>query len=231
MLNFSAGDDQTFMSLKSLVNRNNGFFKSAKQAQFLFKSYSSACLQTSDQAITFYGIPLEKGQTLVSLTATTRWADYGTRSLVPVIYAFVLDKVGVVGHYKVNGNGNLRDGWSPDPMKCKLVWSRPSDAVCPWTFEEVKLPAAEVAKSNLWLGGVGEKIEVELKFIRGRDMGYSQFGPMFLSVFEDNLGNVVNVWKDLSLEPNETIKVKGTIKSCDLYKERKQTTLIRVKVI
>jgi hypothetical protein len=143
----------------------------------------------------------------------------------------VLDKEGVVGHYKVNGNGNLRDGWGPDPKKCKLVWSRPADAVCPWTFEEVKLPAEEVAKSNLWLGGVGEKIEVELKFIRGRDMGYSQFGPMFLSVFEDNLGNVVNVWKDLSLQPNESIKVKGTIKSCDLYKERKQTTLIRVKVI
>lgn len=230
MLNFSSGDEQTFMSLKSLVNRNSGFFKSPKQAQFLFKAYSSACAQTQDQGINFYGIPFDKGQTLVTLSAHTQWADYGTRSIVPVIYAFVVDKVGVVAHYKVNGNGNLRDGWAPDPKKCKLIWSRPSDAVCPWTFEE-KSPSPEPAKSNEWLGTPGEKVEVELKFVRGRDMGYSQFGRMFLSVFEDNLGNVVNVWKDLSLQPNESIKVKGTIKSCDLYKERKQTTLIRVKVI
>jgi hypothetical protein len=62
-------------------------------------------------------------------------------------------------------------------------------------------------------------------------MGYSQFGPMYLSVFEDNLGNVVNIWKNLDLQPNQMIKAKGTVKSCDLYKERKQTTMIRVKVL
>jgi hypothetical protein len=231
MITFTGGDEQTFMSLKSLVNKNSGFFKSAKQAKFLFDAYSNACTQTPDQAMEYMGIPVESGQIVVSLTATTRWADYGTRSVIPVIYAFVLDKMGVVGHYKVNGRGNLRDGWGPDPKKCTVIWSRLADAVCPWSFEDVKPKAEEGIKSNLWLGGVGEKIEVELKFIRGRDMGQSQFGPMYLSVFEDEAGNVVNIWKNLSLQNNELIKVKGTIKSCDLYKERKQTTLTRVKVI
>ena len=226
-----SGEKETFMSLKALVNRNNGFFKTANQAQFLFKSYVSSRMQNGDQMQSFFGVTVTEDQTWCVLTAHTRWENYGARSIVPVIYVFVMDKYGVVAHYKVNGRGNLRDGWGPDPKKCKLVWSRPEDAVCPWSFN-TPAPAPEApTKSNEWLGGVGEKIEVELKLVRGRDMGYSQFGPMYLSVFEDIGGNVINIWKRFDVQPNETIKVKGTIKSCDLYKERKQTTLTRVKVI
>lgn len=229
----SHSDQETFMSLKGLSNKNNGFFKSVKQAQFLFKQYSVNNIHTPDEAKRYFGVPLEDGQICVTVTAHTQWADYGARSIVPVLYVFVLDKMGVVSAYKVGGNGNLRDGWGPDPTKCKLTWSRPNDAVCSWSFpteqEVAKQKASEVVSQ--WLGLPGEKIESELSLVRSREVGYGRFGEMFLSVFKDAAGNIVNVWRDLGLEVGQTVKVKGTIKATDDYKGTKQTTLTRVKVI
>ena len=62
-------------------------------------------------------------------------------------------------------------------------------------------------------------------------MGYSQFGEMFLSVLRDEIGNIINVWRDLGIKEGEVVNIKGTIKSTEDYKGTKQTTLIRVKVI
>lgn len=228
---FSGNDGDVFMSLKGLVNKNQGFFKTVKQAQFLYKQYVAANTHTAADAVRFYGVPLVEGQVLVTATAYTRWADYGVRSVVPVIFGFVLDREGVVALYKIRGNGNLRDGWAPNPEKTTQEWSRPADAVCPWSFPTPAEVAASQApeKSNDWLGFPGDKVEVELQFVRCRDLGFSRFGQMFISVFEDVKGNVVNIWKHFDLATGATVKVKGTIKSTDEYKGRRQTTLIRVK--
>lgn len=230
---FSDADRDLFMSLKGLVNKNQGFFKTAKQAQFLYKQYTTNNLHTPYEAMRYFGVALEEGQALVNVTAHTRWADYGTRSIVPIMFGFVVDKLGVIALYKIRGNGNLRDGWGPNPEKTTLEWSRPADAVCPWSFPTPAEVAATQApeKSNAWLGMPGDKIEVELKFVRCRDLGYGQFGQMVISTFEDAAGNVVNVWKHFNLEAGASFKVKGTIKSTDDYKGRKQTTLIRVKEV
>jgi len=230
---FSDADRDLFMSLKGLVNKNHGFFKTAKQAQFLHKQYTTNNLHTPYEAMRYFGVPLAEEQVLITVTAHTRWADYGSRSIVPVIFGFVVDKLGVIAHYKIRGNGNLRDGWAPNPEKTTLEWSRPEDAACPWSFPTPAEVAATQAheKSNEWLGMPGDKIEVELKFVRCRDLGYSQFGQMFISTFEDSKGNVVNVWKYFDLEAGASLKVKGTVKSTDDYKGRKQTTLIRIKEI
>jgi hypothetical protein len=229
----SSADSDLFMSLKGLVNKNQGFFKTAKQAQFLYKQYSTSNINTADEAMRFFGVPLVEGQICVKVTAHTQWADYGSRSIIPVMWAFVVDPMGVAAHYKIGGSGNLRDGWGPEPSKTKLLWSRAADAVCPWSFPSPAevVASQEPAKSNDWLGMPGDKIEVELKFVRCRDLGYSRFGEMFISVFEDSNGNVVNVWKYFDLEAGASMKVKGTIKSTDDYKGRKQTTLIRIKQI
>lgn len=231
----STTDQETFMSLKGLSTKNNGFFKSVKQAQFLFKQYSEKfnSLHTHAQVRENFGVIVSDEQITVEASAYTTWANYGVRSIVPVLYVFVLDKMGVVAAYKVGGNGNLRDGWSPDPTKCKLTWVRSDDAVCPWTFpteEEVSAQKAAEPVSQ-WLGYPGDKVESVLTLVRSRDMGYSRFGDVFLSVFKDASGNIVNVWRNMNLEQGETVKVKGTIKSTDDYKGTKQTTLIRVKVI
>lgn len=227
-------DQETFMSLKGLSNKNNGFFKTVKQAQFLFKQYTQVfnSLHTRAQVRENFGVIVADDQITVEVTAYTRWADYGSRSVIPVLYVFVLDKHGVVASYKVGGTGNLRDGWSPDPTKTKMLWVRSDDAVCPWSFpteQEIAAQKAAEPVSN-WLGYVGDKVEAKVMLVRSRAMGYSQFGEMFLSVLRDEIGNIINVWRDLGLKEGEVVNIKGTIKSTEDYKGTKQTTLIRVKV-
>ena len=230
---FSCQDDaEHFMSLKGLVNKNQGFFKSAKQAQFLFNQYQSANIHTPSAAMQHFGVPVSEGQVLKTATAYTRWADYGSRSVVPVMFAFVLDKLGVVAFYKIRGTGNLRDGWAPDPSKTQETWSRPADAVCPFTLPTEAEIAAKKAEEpvSTWLGQPGDKLVIDAVLVRGRDMGMSRFGPMFLSVFRDCFGNIVNIWKDLGVEVGAPVKIAATVKSHDEYKGTKQTTMIRAKL-
>ena len=231
---FSCQDDaDLFMSLKGLANKNSGFFKSAKQAQFLFKQYSERfnLCHTPEQVTSMWGVPVAKDQITIDATAFTTWADYGSRGIIPVMYVFVLDKLGVVSLYKVGGRGNLRDGWGPDPKKAKLMWERAADAVCPWEFPSPEAVAAAPVKTSNWLGLPGEKVEVLLKLVRVRDLGYGQFGQMVISVLETEAGDIVNVWKSLGIQQGEVVKMKGTIKTTDDYKGIKQTTLTRVKLV
>lgn len=232
---FSCQDDaDLFMSLKGLCNKNQGFFKSAKQAQFLFRQYTERfnLNHTREQVSTMWGVPVADDQITMEATAYTRWADYGSRSVIPVLYVFVLDQMGVVAFYKVGGSGNLRDGWAPNASKTKLTWSRPADAVCPFTFPtEAEIAVKKAAEPvSTWLGQPGDKLVIDAVLVRGRDMGMSRFGPMFLSVFRDCFGNIVNIWKDLGVEVGAPVKIAATVKSHDEYKGTKQTTMIRAKL-
>lgn len=232
---FASQDEQTlFISLKGLCNKNQGFFKSVKQAQFLFRQYSE-CFNlnhTREQVNTMWAVPVAPDQITVEAMAYTRWADYGSRSVVPVLYVFVLDSLGVVAQYKVGGTGNLRDGWAPNASKTRLLWERDKAAVAPFTLPTEAEVAAEKAAEPVsqWLGPVGHRVEVTASLIRARDMGVSRFGPMFLSVFRDTAGNIINVWRAFELNVGETAQLSGLIKSCDQYQGRQQTTLTRVKV-
>lgn len=231
----SETDKDTFMSLKGLTNKNQGFFKSVKQAQFLFRQYNELfnSLHTHAQVRENFGVIVADDQITVEANAYTSWANYGTRSIVPVLYVFVLDKIGVVATYKVGGNGNLRDGWSPDPTKSKLVWVRSDDAVCPWSFPTEQEVAQQKAAEPVsqWLGYPGDKVQATLTLLRSRHIGSSRFGDVFLSVFKDAAGNIVNIWRMFDLQDGDTVTVKGTIKATDAYMGTKQTTLTRVKVV
>ncbi len=232
---FASPDEQNlFISLKGLCNKNLGFFKSAKQAQFLFRQYSArfnSC-HTREQVANHWAVPVAADQVTVEATAYTRWADYGSRSVIPVLYVFVVDTLGVVAQYKVGGKGNLRDGWAPDASKTKLLWQRDPAVVAPFalpTDAEVAAKKAAEPVSN-WLGQPGDKLVIDAVLVRGRDMGMSSFGPMFLSVFRDCFGNIVNIWKDLRVEVGAPVKIAATVKSHDEYKGTKQTTMIRAKL-
>jgi len=221
-------DRQDFIQYKGFIKNNNGLFKSPKQAQFLFsritKGFSDIWSRESFQ--NNYGIEVAPDQAAFILNAYMQWSDYGSRGTIPLLYIFVVDRAGVVSHYKMGGNGNLRDGWAPNKEKLSLIWKRP---------DTVQLPEITVAEEPIrpseWLGQVGDKVTVNLKFIRGRDMGWSRFGPMYLSVFEDTNGSVVNIWKQFNFGAGDTVCIQGTIKSTDVYRDRKQTTLTRVKVL
>lgn len=234
MLEFSNDDDlKTFMSLRSLCKSNNGFWKSAKQRNFLFGAYTKAFdnrrvgadMDATTQMKKYFGVDLRPGEVAVELTGLYRWNDYGSRSLVPALIIFMVDANGVSRQYKVGGRGNLRDGWSPDPAKCKLEWERDTKVAAP-VFEE----AAPAEKNpGEWLAPVGHKVTALMTIERVRDLGFGQYGRMVITVLKDAAGNIVNVWKDLG-EAGQQLTLTGTVKECGEYRGTKQTTLIRVKV-
>jgi hypothetical protein len=231
MLQFSGDTDKNlYFNLKGLCNKNNGLFKSLKQAKFLFGTYSKQFNNTwtRDQFFNNFGVAIPQDQIGVVVTAHTRWADYGTRSIIPVLYIFVLDKVGIVSAWKVNGNGNLRDGWAPDPQKAITTWARPLDLVLPdYDKATEDTPPAKISG---WIGEVGQKVNIQAKIIRARDLGIGRFGAMFITTLEDVNGNVINVWRNLG-QIGDSLELKGTVKDCNLYNEVKQTTLTRVSVV
>jgi hypothetical protein len=233
-MEFQDADKNTFMSLRALCKSNNGFFKSSKQQAFLSKSYKvqfsfvrpGTFVETSDTLMKFFGVELREGEYTVEITGHHVWNDYGARAIIPAMIIFVLDDSGVVRQYKIGGNGNLRDGWAPNPKKCTLAWERPSDAVAP-VFEEVKVADAPVSN---FLGAVGQKVEVQatIKFVK--DLGYSRFGQMIITTLVDAAGNSIIIWKDLG-ELGQQLSLKGTVKECGEFRGIKQTTLTRVKVL
>lgn len=234
MLEFSSEVDKTtFISLRALA-KNGGSFKSAKQRDFLLKTYTQGMLnvrgtfeRAQEEMKKYLGVELRAGEVYVTVDGVYRWESYGSRSLVPCVVTFILDKTGVIRQYKTNGNGNLRAGWAPNPEKCKLVWERPADAVVT-VFEDTPV---EEKKPSEYLGNVGDKIIVKAKIKAVKDLGYGQFGKMEITVFEDENGNVINVWKAGYAEVGAELTIKGTIKSCEEYRGVKQTTLTRVKEI
>ena len=83
-------DEQTFISLRGLV-KNNGFFKSEAQRKFMLKSYGKEQMDT--KMLGYLGITLKESDvTYVTIDGYYQWADYGTRSIVPVIITFVNDR-------------------------------------------------------------------------------------------------------------------------------------------
>jgi hypothetical protein len=232
MLNFTTQDEQNkFINLRGLVNKNQGLFKSEKQAQFLFKQAKAIALQNSWQPDFHYnnfGVPIGPDQSVIHVDAIAQWADYGSRSLVPVIIVFVIDINGVVAQYKVGGTGNLREGWKPIAAKTKLVWQRPADTMLPNFSEKQVTDSAEINPGE-WVGSVGEKVNIDVKIVNVRDFGYGQFGVKLLTVLNDSKGNVINVWRNLG-PVGTNLKITGVVKDCSEYKLVKQTTLTRVKI-
>lgn len=233
MMQFASQDDQNlYMNLKGLCNKTDGVFKSAKQAQFLFSTYSKQfdTNWTRKQFLTNFGVKVGDKEIAVVVNAYFSWADYGSKSLVPVLQVFVLDQAGVVSHYKVGGRGNLRDGWGPDPSKAELKWLRPDALTVPDFTAQPSQQQDTIVKQSNWIGAVGQKVNIECKIVRAKDLGFGNFGPMFLTVLEDNNGNVVNVWRNIG-PVGQTVKLAGTVKDCGQYKETKQTTLTRVQIV
>lgn len=174
----------------------------------------------------FFGIETKEGQTLITPEAIARWAAYGSRSLVPVRYGFVVDEYGVVTYWKIGNKGNLGGGAQPDPSKTKLEWTRPADADVQHLIpspEELK--AKEKAKKKEFLGALGQgtgnyigtegermKFEeltlVAKKYLDTTQVSYNVSAEKYWNMYEDNYGNVVyHTGKE---GPEKGVKVSGT---------------------
>ena len=113
-------DKMTHMSVKSIIN-NDGAFKSKGQYYAMFVKSNGR----SDAELLFenYGVRCDAGQKVLSAHASNTWA-HGARGIIPMMWMAVIDCHGVVAQYKIKGNGNLRDGWKPNPAKTELLYLR-----------------------------------------------------------------------------------------------------------
>lgn len=118
-------DKMTHMSVKSIIN-NDGAFKSKGQYYAMFVKGNGR----TDAELVFenYGVRCDEGHKVLTAHASNTWA-HGAAAIIPMLWMAVIDCHGVVAQYKIKGNGNLRDGWKPNPAKTELLYLRSTTPV------------------------------------------------------------------------------------------------------
>lgn len=224
-------------SLSYLINSNSGLFKSEAQSRFILKQ----SVNTEDSQLSvsrFMGVPVEDGQRTILISAYTRWADYGTRSIRRCEWVYVLDEFGIVAKYKLKfiyGNGGRSSSVDPDGTECLFKRSPNLVLVKPVPVD------SDVDPSN-HVGDVGDKVEltgtvVNVHTFDKRPLGYwdSSVGHKT----EIKVGNdILMYWGMAKVERSdgegyaqkgETVTFKATIKAHGEFKGQKQTTISRPK--
>ena len=227
----SDSDQSTYNDLTSLIKKNNGLFRTWKQANFLFSVYKKLReFDTKESVQNFFGITLEDGQHLVDVSASTRWAEYGARSYRPVCWMFVVDKYGIVAQYKLGYVGSSDTGTAPDPKKTKLLWNRTCEV------KELEPPVEQVVAPSEYVSHIGRRIEMVgvVKKIRA----YTK--PKF-HYYDSDIGymtqimvgsNVVIYWGSFpDVKETDMIKFRATIKDHSIRDGVRQTTVNRPVLI
>lgn len=100
--------------------------------------------------------------------------------------------------------------------------------------EKDRLVKQRAAKSNEWVGVVGQKIPPTHVQVVGTSYVDGPFGRTQIVRMEDEKGNFFTWFNNsaTAMKPSEEkIKIVGTVKKHDEYKGRKQTILTRVKQV
>jgi hypothetical protein len=115
--------------------------------------------------------------------------------------------------------------------------------------EMINAPAKNLEnRESNWVGSVGEKLRIKVKVLSMTDIE-SFYGSVKLHRFIDENGNIL-VWfcsgmplqkkcaamedagyndPRVNVEPGDELEIIGNVKAHDTYKEKKQTSLTRVK--
>lgn len=230
-------DKQMFISMTGLIKTNDGLFKSAKQSSFVHKQCQD---YTPESAKNYFGVDITADQKMIKCEGMNRWADYGSRGLIPQMFIFVVDEHGIVAKWKVPYNGNLRIGATPAPERATKMWERTVD-VSPVVTIPTPFPApAVVVPVSEHIGQIGNKVELEVEIISvhsfsGQRMGYWDSGVRFLTTMKSG-DNIIKYWgypkfKNCteSLDKPEGVKalMKATVKDHGEYKGVKDTVVSR----
>lgn len=217
------------------VIKNDGKFKSLRHKKY-FDSISN--IRTKENLKECFGIDIEENEAkIVEVEAWIRWADYGTRSVIPYTVFYILDDVGIKASYRIRYRGNLRDGTGPDTKRTEIKWQRDSSIKSNSIVEEetkidaLKKLKEEEEKKNLEYVDGKVKDRVTLKVDSSRIIAEyaSDFGTVF--VYKFTSGNKVLIWKTGRIHELDNIKsITGTIKAFAEYKGTKQTVLTRCKL-
>lgn len=223
-------DEETFGSFRKLMKYNDAMFKSSKQANF-FKNSSR---EIKEFEVKNFGLNSEDiGSNMIIINATTQWANYGARSIIPVMWAFVFDQFGIKKEYKLGIYGNMRDGAGVEPKKTKLIFSRPDDAVLP-QFAEIEKKAVEESpfKNSNFIGSEGSRMNFSgivdsVREFQGTPMHYYDTGIRVQTIINVD-GNQVVYWNSLKgAEKGDKVEFSAMVKEFSVYKEIKQTIISR----
>ena len=235
-----ANTQEKFMTLCGLI-KNNGFFKSEKQAKFLTRQYDIRP-DTVYEQLCGSTLTVQVGQRVIICDAFCRWADYGSRSVIPLSFLFLVDSTGVLARYKLPYNGNLRDGAAPDWSRLQIQWSRPADAVVP---EYLVTKAPEVVEKTtpqslsefICEGKVGVRVQLKgvVKNIRTFESSsrHSYYDSGMRTVTTVVCGNdVVTYFNQLGdAEVGDEVEFSAALKDWKIYNNCKQTVVGRATKI
>lgn len=237
------GEQEQYISLQGLVNKNNGLFKSAKQRDFILNRWAGDVLDGPEAELRFknFGTPVKSGNRTVQPGGLYVWASYGSRSLIPFIYIFELDDYGVVRKWKVGYKGNLRMGAAPDPKKAKLEFERPegldtSHLEVVKSREEEKKEFMKGLRGSVgdYVGTVGKRHDFGVVTLKRRaDLGYRPAGPYgevqtWMNVFTDTNGNLIYYTGavDLPIEEGESANLVAMVKKHLINKKQERVTAV-----
>lgn len=213
-----------YISLKGLINKNGGNFKSPKQAWFLSQYAEGYVGEFVERG---YIDELEEGQGTIHIQFHLHFGHGYGKGNVPGSWFFVLDQHGVVKLYRFRYQRNrLEDGsWSGgwDLKGAELKWERTEITYFPPKKEEKPKPVSH----SEWVGTVGDRQEFTLTVVKEIPVE-SQWGAKSIYILEDEAKNVI---KYVSSNPywneGETYKMGARIKSHDEYRDTKQTVITR----
>ncbi len=236
----STWDADMAKSLGFLVKSNQGMFKSEAQSRFILRQ----ALNTEDAKATvakFMGVPVEDGQSTILISASTRWANYGSRSIRRCEWVYVLDTFGVVAQYKLKfiyHNGGRSS--SVDDTKTELVFRRADNFVpIPWSHRE---DTKEKGSESKHIADVGDKVK-----LIGTVVNVHTFDKQRIAHWDSSYGfkTTIKVGDDIVLYwgmPNiqrengqsnvvtgDVLEFTATIKAHGEFKGQKQTTISRPK--
>ncbi len=163
------------------------------------------------------------------------------------IWIFKGDTYSVIDWFRVSPCRFARPwGWYlssneelPEPLPAgiepiKLEWDKVS-------FNDELIPEKDIqqivdsmiydAGASQWMGQIGDKLDLTLVCDKATPV-LNNYGESTFHVFHDEAGNIYT-WSTTAktLIPGNKYEMTGTIKSLDIYRNRKQNTLTRCRVI
>ena len=113
-------DKDKFITLQSLMKKNNGQWKSEKQAKFLLNRWTTK-MELSECWIG-WNVPDYQGKKYIIVDGYTSFSHGKGRGQVPIGYLYEVDEKGVVKRYRVRYSRTSHAGYSLKSVE--EDWSR-----------------------------------------------------------------------------------------------------------
>ncbi|UTS51972.1 hypothetical protein [Synechococcus phage BUCT-ZZ01] len=237
----SNGLESIYDSIKYLVHKNNGFYKSKKQGKFMSSyTYPAANIQ---HILDSHNIQINPDTKVLKIELTLHHADYGTRSITMMEWLYVFDEYGIKDAYNLRYSGNAAIGFRADPARLVKKFVRTAEAQIPTCLTEEDV----VPKDSEFIGEINTRQTFTGKIKKIRNLGvsyqFSYHGETKYQTVIDCDGSEVVLWGLLpgyeeQLESGEVIYTHpgegdrvtfaARIKDHNIYNNRKQTIIQRV---